>query len=44
MTLVGRTMAAGIAAAGVTASESAGQQVRRDGKTAEQFKLALAEA
>jgi hypothetical protein len=37
-------MAAGIPAARVTAGEGPGQQIGRDGATAQELKLALAEA
>ncbi|PYV22376.1 MAG: hypothetical protein DMG27_18330 [Acidobacteria bacterium] len=44
MTLVLSAVAAGIAAAGVTSGEGAGQQVGGNRKAPEQLKLALAEA
>jgi hypothetical protein len=44
MTLLASAMAAGIPAARVTPGENPGQQIGWDGETAEQLKLALAEA
>jgi hypothetical protein len=44
MTLLVSAMAAGIPAARVTAGEGSGQQIGRDGETAQELKLALAQA
>jgi hypothetical protein len=44
MTLLVSAMAAGIPAARVTAGEGSGQQIGRDGETAQELELALAEA